>query len=210
MRTTLSAALLVSLALFGAGCLGEPVPMIESHTAYAGSTCTVGSFVTGFDDNGTPLCTPPSFAGGDCDEGEVMTGITTDGAPSCAPIMDVAQAAMEQEQAAEPEPSRPSKTLSLTSNGPIQDGYKTYTIASASPGMSWGELHFTLDGASLAPAAHCEPTTGQYAACAAGALEAESAAVDAGDRLIVSASSGQTLRILDADANAVILTLTVG
>lgn len=105
-----------------------------------------------------------------------------------------------------------SKTLSLTSNGAITSGsLKAYTVASATSGMKWQDLDFTLDGASLTlDGADCSPASGFYTVCAGGTPEADDRTVDAGDQIKFYVTSGQTLRVIDATANSVILTLTVG
>lgn len=211
MNRPVALALLVLLAALSAGCLDAASPVGEAEAAHAGTSCDLGMFVSGFAADGSPTCTAPAPVATACERGHVMIGIAADGAAKCSPIMDVAQEAMEDEQAQrQQEPARPTKSLSITANGALKDGVKSYTIAAASPGMNWSALHFTLDGTTLVQAAACTPDVGQYAACSDGAREAESATVDAGDHLVVAASSGSTLRVIDAHANAVILSVRVG
>ena len=109
----------------------------------------------------------------------------------------------------------PAKTMSLTSSGGIVDGNKTYVIASASPGLKWTDLDFTLDGIAMAYDGDGSPTSGTYcvwnpSAAACFASEPTST-IGAGAQLRVyhHLLSGQTLRILDGQANSVILTQPV-
>src|SRR5207248_11023821 len=44
--------------------------------------------------------------------------------------------------------STPAKTMSLTSNGALASNTKTYAVASATSGMRWSDVSFTLNGAS--------------------------------------------------------------
>lgn len=107
-----------------------------------------------------------------------------------------------------------SKSIALSSNGPISSNIKTYAIASATSGMKWSDLDFTLDGTALTLDADCTPDAdNEYSACAATTLEADSATVDAGDffKLYHSGGlSGKTLRVLDANANSVLVTQVIG
>src|SRR5438552_19049464 len=43
----------------------------------------------------------------------------------------------------------PAKTISLTSNGALATNSKTYAVASATSGMKWSDISFTLNGAAL-------------------------------------------------------------
>ena len=110
------------------------------------------------------------------------------------------------------------KSIALTSDGPIPTtgtfaGEKTYTIASSTSGMKWEDLKITLDGTTLAldvAPNTCAAASGANAYQACGpTLELGTATVDAGDYIRFTATSGQTLRVLDANANAVIYTVTV-
>lgn len=114
-----------------------------------------------------------------------------------------------------------AETVALLSEGRLDNTHKNFTIASASPGMRWSDLTFTIDGTALnqtfaatdgATACPSGPEANtRWLACAGASTEAASATVSAGDTLKFRGfSSGQTLRILDANANSVILTLTVG
>jgi flagellin-like protein len=117
--------------------------------------------------------------------------------------------------------SSAQKSMSLVSAGSISNNNKNYTVASATPGMKWTDLTFTMDGSTYAY--HGDMLTVVYsgntmcvmdasAACAAGST-LPSTTVDAGDTVSIITTtglSGHTLRVLDANANAVVLTLTVG
>jgi flagellin-like protein len=111
-----------------------------------------------------------------------------------------------------------AKTMSLTSAGALSNTWKNYTVASATNGMKWSDVTITINGATYAydttPASCSVPTlaASKYAVCHGGSALATSAnVVTAGDTLMLSGlSSGQTLRILDAQANSVIASLTIG
>jgi flagellin-like protein len=115
--------------------------------------------------------------------------------------------------------SQPQKSVSLTSAGAIASSNKTYTVAAATSGMKWSDLKVTINGAQQTQyltAGACANPPGSagpnaFAACTGGNYVTSAATViAAGDLLHVEATSGDTLRILDTQANAVILTLTVG
>lgn len=200
-----------------AGC-SEPPPWEER--AQPELRCPEGEFVVGADPDGGVSCAAPR-AWAACGPGEVVTGFDGRGQPVCRGIMDVAMEG-EREYAREypPEPSPPparTRSLSLSSSGALADGSKTYTIASATGGLHWAELTFTVDGARFAQDAttSCEvrvlATPSSFRACSAGALEEVSGLVDAGDQLTLYAvRPGQTMRAIDGDSNSVVLTLTIG
>jgi flagellin-like protein len=124
--------------------------------------------------------------------------------------------------------SQPAKTLALTSNGGIADcngatagtaECKVYVVASASPGLRWQDLTFTLNGVTQTYAAEgCTTATtpaaaNTYAACdGAGATEAVTTVMQAGHEIRIQAPasslSGETFRVLDSASNSIILTLT--
>ena len=109
-------------------------------------------------------------------------------------------------------PATPMRSLALSSNGALVDGVKSYTVASASPGFYWEDVRVTLDDETIyqdAPAVCAPPMEGYWVACRGTAVEESYESIDAGDAFRVSASSGQTLRFLDAYSDAVILTLRV-
>lgn len=118
--------------------------------------------------------------------------------------------------------SSPAKTIALTSSSSLTGGYKDYTVAAATSGMKFSDISFTIDGtarnqsaegtptATTCPTVLAAPTT-QWVACSGTTTKALTAVVTAGDTIrFGSLSSGQTLRILDSQANSVILTLTIG
>lgn len=115
--------------------------------------------------------------------------------------------------------SQPAKTLSLTSNSALtadatSNSWKNYTVASATSGMKWNDITFTLDGATLSCATTA--TADRHAVSIAGAAVScpTTTVISAGDRVEIfdlgGGLSGKTLRVLDSQANSVILTLTVG
>jgi archaeal type IV pilus assembly protein PilA len=108
----------------------------------------------------------------------------------------------------------PAKTISLSSNGALTADNKTYAVASATSGMKWSDISFTMNGASMSylqahdtGSTYCIATSGS--SCAA---SAPTSVIAAGQLLTVHTTglSGQTLRVLDSQANSVILTLVVG
>jgi hypothetical protein len=200
---------LLAVAVALAGCAA---PVGDAEAAHAGTTCPEDATVTGFAPDGAPTCTASPLAGFVCPAGEVVVGFSTTGAPECEGIMTIAETAMQAEMARNPppQPSAPAKSLAITSNGPIADGVKAYTIASASPGMTWGDLLVNLNGQMLERAEGCAPAEGEYAVCAGDEPEGADATVDAGDTLRVAAEAGQMLRIIDSASNSVVLTLNVG
>lgn len=215
-RSAILATFLLTSLL--AGCATTPSPVGDAEAAHSGAACPSGAFVNGFLSTGSPNCAAPpapSFAAVKCDAGEVVTGIGSDGKPVCEDVMTVAQASMESQPP--PPPSRPAKSLAMTSNGAISGNTKSYTIASASPGIKWSDLTLALDGVPLAydGDAPADADNEYYVSDgphAAPGRVAPSTSIDAGDRLTLhhGSLSGKTLRVIDAEANAVILTLVVG
>ena len=112
-----------------------------------------------------------------------------------------------------PVEARPYRSLSLTSNGPLVDGVKTYTVSTASPDFLWGDVYLSLDGDTLfqdVPAVCGVPTEPFWIACGdATSVEESDDAINAGDLLRLPAKSGQTLRVIDPYTNSVLLVLTV-
>lgn len=132
--------------------------------------------------------------------------------------------------------SSPAKTMSLTSNGAItmgdyadadvasDDAMKRYTVTAAVSGMKYSDITVTVNGATLAAITDgdCTPNADTATASAdrwfvcAGATNKDpaTAVISAGDTFTIivdeTTLSGQTLRVLDTQANSVILTLTIG
>ena len=117
----------------------------------------------------------------------------------------------------------PAKSMALSSAGTIDstsfsgDFAKNYTVASATAGMKYSDIKLTLNGAEQTfDATSCGSSLGANAAwggCAGTTDRAASDVIQAGDviRLRTDATpSGSTLRILDSQANSVILTLVIG
>jgi len=114
--------------------------------------------------------------------------------------------------------STPAKSMSFSSAGAIATNatsVKEYTVASATTGLKWSDITFTLDGSTLtyqnqtvdnsATDTYCVIQSGTWCASSAPTL------VTAGQtlRLLDTSLSGQSLKVLDSSANSVILTLTV-
>lgn len=111
--------------------------------------------------------------------------------------------------------SQPAKTLSLTSNGAISSGDKVYAVASGTSGMKWSDVAFTVNGVTYAQAqgASCSAdiANSTYYSCRGTSQLEASQTIAAGDLVrFGSITSGQTLRVLDSQANSVILTLVIG
>lgn len=113
------------------------------------------------------------------------------------------------------ERDQPAAALSMSSDSAIVGGVKTFSIASATPGLRWTDVAFTLDGIELAydgalgnDGEYCIASPGST--CAAGAAPPDRP-IGAGDTVRVqhAALAGMTLRILDREANAVMLTTSV-
>ncbi len=116
--------------------------------------------------------------------------------------------------------SNPAKTMSITSDGAIAESvFKNYTVASATSGMKWSDVTLSLNGAPLSYDHTATNTTDTFCVATSGTTCALNAAwaptttiITAGQMITIkdAALSGQTLRILDANANSVMLTLTIG
>lgn len=109
----------------------------------------------------------------------------------------------------------PAKSLTVTSSTPILAGVKEFAVASATPGVRWSELSFTLDGTPLAYDGalgddndFCVAAPGMT--CIVGTTT-PTAIIGAGDTIRVQHGSmaGKTLRVVDLQANVVILALTL-
>lgn len=118
---------------------------------------------------------------------------------------------------AEPAYGSPARYVSIASAGPLVEGEKPYEVTSASEGLRWDDLMLTLDGRTLAmsPEDGCggeAPPAGAFAVCRrATAYDARDPFVGPGDVLRLSgARPGDTMRILDREAQSVIVTVVVG
>ena len=137
----------------------------------------------------------------------------------------------------------PAKSLSLTTNGsescsqtagadtPLDnadDAYtctKRYVVASATNGMKYGDMSFTLNGAPYAFDAVAADADNEWSVMRGTTAQTATSAVQAGDVITLfsrdspalgvggtqadATQVGAQLRILDAQANSIILTLTV-
>lgn len=120
--------------------------------------------------------------------------------------------------------------ISLSSSSPItsdcsadgattaNDYCKSYTVSSASSGLTYGGLTLTLDGVTLAQdAGGCATVLGatsEYGACAGSTAKTSASPVAAGDQIKVAFNGaaglqGKTLRVIDANANSILATLTL-
>ncbi|MEA3200743.1 MAG: Archaeal Type pilin, N-terminal [Thermoplasmata archaeon] len=115
----------------------------------------------------------------------------------------------------------PQKSISLTSAGTLSSSNKTYAIASSTSGMKWSDVTLTVNGVTqtmdTSNSTACGTSvplglpTNTFAACSGGSYVSSAASViSAGDTITIEGASGATLRILDTQANAVMLTLTMG
>ena len=128
--------------------------------------------------------------------------------------------------------NQPANTIALASNAPITSaGYKSFTVTAATASLRWDDMTITIDGQTLALAPttamvdddedEATPDVEQAISCATNDAtkavvcqgadrKAGTDLVQAGDELRVPATAGQTLRILDTEANSVILTVMLG
>lgn len=119
--------------------------------------------------------------------------------------------------------SAPAKSVAFASAGAIAtetagNQWKTYTVASASPGLKWTDLTFKLGGTDMtyADIVNGAANTDQYCVLNNGATDcladaATAGLVSAGNKFRIedAALSGQEFLILDSNSNSIILTLTV-
>ena len=136
----------------------------------------------------------------------------------------------------------PAKSLSLTTNGsescalhnsgtPLDatdddmQCSKAYVVASATQGMKYGDMTFTVDGATYAFVADAPDAEGEWGVRRGGVSQPSTAAVQAGDVITLfsvdsdsggaagttadATQVGKQLRILDSQANSIVLTLTI-
>jgi len=136
--------------------------------------------------------------------------------------------------------SSPAHTMSITSAGALVAGpdgadadtlpdyyYKTYTVSSADSSLTWADMRLTVAGAifTFKDATTTNPAdcvvdatpfsgldNGGWQACSAGTARASTAAVQAGDLIVIKQAadmSNADLLILDIEANSVMVTLKV-
>lgn len=116
----------------------------------------------------------------------------------------------------------PQRTFGVTSNSTLAagspTGNKTYTIAGSTPGLRWNEVRITINGvpqtqylgagACADPPASAGPRV--FLACSGTAIvTSASDLIQAGGFLRVEANAGDTLRVVDTSANAVVLVVTI-
>jgi hypothetical protein len=186
-------ALLVLGAAIAAGCTNSPQP-----AGAAGSSGASTSTAT--------------LAGFRCPTGSAVVGFDASGAAQCgSPWTDSGTTTP-----ATPSPA-PTRSLSLSSAGPILNGKKTYTVASVTPGTYWSDVTLTLNGTALtydgtltAARSFCVSTTG--GSCIETASWSPSGSFVAGGETVTVSDktlAGETLRVVDAHTDATILTLVV-
>ena len=132
--------------------------------------------------------------------------------------------------------SSPAHTMSMTSAGPLAFGNsgtnpedhitKTYTVSSADPTLTYGDIKLVVGGTEYAFTAQCTAgglNNAQWSACAGGSPRASTAGVTAGDTITIrcdettdndaqdatSCLADKDLLILDIEANSVMVTLKV-
>lgn len=106
-------------------------------------------------------------------------------------------------------------SASLSSASALVAGAKTYVVASAGPGLRWGDITLSvnnvprsLDTTGTCPASPSSPNV--FLACGGNTLDASGAPVTAGHTLALGGvAAGQMLRLVDANANSVLTSLTV-
>lgn len=107
------------------------------------------------------------------------------------------------------------RAVTLSSNTPLLSDVKEFSVASATPGMRWGDFAYSLDGIALRydgelgeDGEFCVASPGM--ACVAG-TSIPDLPLGAGELIRIQHSelSGKTLRVGDPRANAVVLTLVV-
>jgi flagellin-like protein len=106
--------------------------------------------------------------------------------------------------------SSPARAITLSSDGPIAGGVKTYSVSAASPSLRYNDVTFTLNGVTLALDVDCAATGTDVAACRGVTVLTGTSLIVAGDSLSFVAAAGDTLRIVDAQANSVLATITIG
>lgn len=110
-------------------------------------------------------------------------------------------------------PENAVKVLALASGGPPEGGAKTYVVAAVMPGVRYDHLDLTLDHKGLrhhkAGACADAPPPNAYVVCRDGAVLAANETALPGDTLTFRAQVDQTLRVVDAEARFIVLTMTV-
>jgi flagellin-like protein len=122
-----------------------------------------------------------------------------------------------------------SKALTLSSasvlTGAAGSATKSYTVASATPGMKWSDITIAIDGEGARN--HTVASTGSvsdgsylcstsvvaattWVACTGSLIETSGNLTNAGDLIkLAGLTSGTTLRIIDAASNSQITSITV-
>lgn len=117
--------------------------------------------------------------------------------------------------------STPAKSISLVSASAVAeaseadgDYEKTFTVASASPGLKYEDLRISIGGRTLDWVVGTNPGDDEWTAYAGSTTRAATSLVSAGDTIALEKDGatmvGDTLNIIDLDSNSVIFTLTIG
>lgn len=113
-----------------------------------------------------------------------------------------------------PTQERTYKSMSLTSAGPLSGGNKSYTVAGASSDMGWYDLLLRVEGSEFPHTYFDEtcpaPEPGTFAVCMGDVAKGSWDLVEAGDTVtLAGVEAGQTLLVIDREANAVLLSLRI-
>lgn len=107
--------------------------------------------------------------------------------------------------------TQPARAVNLVSDGPLANGFRNYTLSSADSSLRYGDVAFTLDGATLNVTGTCAaPAAGNVTLCRGTTPLNATFVASAGDRVMISAAAGQTFRVIDLQANSVLFTGVVG
>lgn len=109
-------------------------------------------------------------------------------------------------------PQQGVRVLALSSEGPVVENDKWLVVSAVMPGVDYGDLNLTLEGRHLSQttAPECaKPPRGQYVACRGGETLRAGDAITAGDHVRLHAEKSDMLRVVDAHAGFVVLTLTI-
>lgn len=106
--------------------------------------------------------------------------------------------------------SSPAHAMTLSSDGPITGGVKTFSVSAASPSLRYNDVTFTLNGNPFTLDDNCAANATYVAACRGTTVLTGTSLIAAGDSVSLVAAAGDTLRIVDTQANSVLATITIG
>lgn len=111
-------------------------------------------------------------------------------------------------------PDQAVKVLALSPADHADPAVRAYTVAAVMPGLRYEDLNLSLDGVilNMTRAAGCPAPddAAHFTACGDAETLRPRDAVQAGDVLLLRASPGQTLRVMDSAAGVVVLSVDVG